>query len=137
VPILEHPKVALWSVHIDLILQVNCHESHGDFHLMDLEIVLGGKREVQPKMAHRSSWGIRSLVVHSINMVISSPDQPGPEPLHIACSITLDLLSPVTRGNLAHFWKLHNISTDLMVTNCIQLVFHGWIPLDGQWRLYR
>jgi hypothetical protein len=88
-------------------------------HLMDLEIVLGSVGECQPNVAQASSRCIRSLVVDAFDLVISSTDLPGLEPLHIACSIALDLVYPVTWQSLSAFQKLQDISKDLMLTNCI------------------
>ena len=104
---------------MDLFLQVNSQESRAYVHLMNLKIVLGGDRECQPNVAQASGRCIRSLVVDAFDFVISSTDLPGLEPLHIACSIVLDLVYPVTWQSLSPFRKLDEISKDLMLTNCL------------------
>ena len=86
---------------------------------MDLEIVLSGDGECPPNLAQASSRCIRSLVVDALDLVISSTDYPGLEPLHIACSIAFDLVYPVTWQSLSPFRKLHKISKDVMLTNCM------------------
>jgi hypothetical protein len=86
---------------------------------MDLKIVLGGDRDCQPDVAQTSSQCICSLLVDAFYLAISSTDQPILEMLHIACFIALDLLYPVTWQILSPFQKLHEISNDLMLTNCI------------------
>jgi hypothetical protein len=59
-------------VHIDLVCEVNAHDSHAYAHLIDLEIVLGGDGEFQPNVAEENSRCIRGLVVDAFNVVISS-----------------------------------------------------------------
>jgi len=89
---LDQMNISLRRVHIDLFLQVNSQESRAYVHLMDLKIVLGGDGECQHNVAQASSQCICSPVVNAFNLVVSSTDYPGLEPLHIACSIALDLL---------------------------------------------
>jgi len=112
-------NVSLQWVHIDLFLQVNSQESCAYVHVMDLKIIDGGDHECQPNVAQASSQCIRSLVLNAFDLVFSSTDLPGLEPLHIAHSIALDLVYPVTLQSLSLLWKLHEISKDMMLTNCI------------------
>ena len=93
---------------MDLFLQVNSEECHAYVHLMDVEIVLGGDTESQPDVFQASSRCIQCLVVDAFDLVISSTDWPGLEPLHIACSSAktkspslhlFSLLYPQTQNN--------------------------------------
>ena len=134
-PVLKQTKISLWQPHLDVLFQVDSQASRADDNLMDLVILLGGNRECQPDMVEAIHRCIHSLVVDAFNLVISSAEWPGLEPLHIACSVTLDLVYPVIWGSLSHFRKLHEISKEMMLTNCMELLCYHGILFVGEWRL--
>lgn len=115
-------------MHIDLFLDENCLESCAYIYLIDLEILLPREYDCQLNTAQASRWGIHSLVVDAFNLVNSSTDWPGLDPLHIVCSTVHDLVYLTTLESISSFRELHAISNDMMLTKCIKVFFHRCIP---------